>query len=205
MRTIVIKIGSGVILTQRCKLDEFRLNHLADQISSLQKSGLGVVLVVSGAVACGANLVDLSVGDEGLKRAAAGVGQICLISSLQQIFRKKGLRIAQILLTKNQSATTVQSVRKLLDIYLRLGIVAVLNENDVVDLNSFGGNDFLAAEVAQLLQAERLLILSTLSGSAYGVGGGETKQQVLEILRRKKIQAKIVDGKSQNIILRSLL
>lgn len=205
MKVIAIKIGSSVLLTQRNMLDEFRIAHIADQVLSLKKMGVGVVLVVSGAVACGANFIRFSQDDRGLKRAAAGIGQAYLISVFQQIFYRKRLQIAQVLLTKNFCSTSKEEVRKLFENYLKLGIVPVINENDVIDLNSFGGNDLLAVEIATLLGVDKLLILSTMAGSAYGVGGGKCKLEALEILRKEHIQASIVDGKTQNIIMQSLL
>ncbi|PIR59587.1 MAG: glutamate 5-kinase, partial [Candidatus Pacebacteria bacterium CG10_big_fil_rev_8_21_14_0_10_45_6] len=63
MKVMTIKIGSSVLLTQRNKLDEFRVAHIADQVVSLKEQGVGVVLVVSGAVACGASHINFSSED----------------------------------------------------------------------------------------------------------------------------------------------
>lgn len=206
MKTIAIKIGSGVLLTQRNKLDEFRIAHIADQIVSLRDKGLGTILVISGAVACGANVVDFSGENDGLRCLAAGIGQAYLISIFQQIFLKKGLQIAQILVTKNLCFDEdKEKFKKLLQKYLEVGVIPIINENDVIDLNSFGGNDLLATEVATMLNVDQLLILSTMAGSTYGVGGGETKKKALEILKKRNIPASIVDGKAQNIILQNIL
>lgn len=206
MKIVIIKIGSSVLLTQENKLDEFRIAHIADQILSLKEKDTAIVLVISGAVACGANFVNFSQGNYKLKQVAAGIGQAYVISIFRQIFLTKRLHIAQVLLTKDLLSSTKkrQGVNSLLVNYLKMGIIPVINENDAIELYSFGGNDFLATEVAMLLHAEQLLILSTMEGSEYGVGGGETKQQALLILKKEKIQATIVNGKSQNIILRSL-
>lgn len=207
MKIITIKVGSSVLLTQRNKLDEFRVAHIADQVISLREQGIGVVLVISGAVACGASYVNFSSEDKELKMVAAGIGQAYIISVFQHIFSKKHLQIAQLLLTKDflNFGNKKQTITKLLQTYIKTGVIPVINENDVIDLNSFGGNDFLAADVSILLNVDKLLILSTMAGSTYGVGGGETKQQALELLNRTNIQANIVDGKSQNIILQSIL
>jgi glutamate 5-kinase len=207
MKVIAIKIGSSVLLTQRNKLDEFRVAHIADQIASLKEQGIGVVLVVSGAVACGASDINFSSGDSHLKMLAAGIGQAYVISVFQQIFSKKHLQIAQVLLTKDflNLDYKKESIRRLLQTYMEMGVVPVINENDVIDLNSFGGNDFLATEVSILLNVEQCIMLSTMTGSKFGVGGGEAKLKVLELLTRHKIQANIVDGKSKNIILQSII
>lgn len=207
MTIVTIKIGSSVLLTQRNKLDEFRIAHIADQILSLKEKGIGVVLVVSGAVACGANYIHFSSEDKQLKMAAAGIGQAYLNSIFQQIFSKKGLRIAQILLTNEliDSKSKKKELNDLIHYYLQIGVVPVINENDVVDLNSFGGNDFLAANMAKLLKVDQLLILSTMTGSNFGVGGGKAKLQAVAMLKEKNIQASIVNGKTKNILLEALL
>ena len=204
---MTIKIGSSVLLTQRDKLDEFRVAHIADQVVSLKEQGVGVVLGVSGAVACGASHINFSSEDNESKMVAAGIGQAYVISVFQQIFSRKHLQIAQVLLTKDllSSDGKKKVINKLLQTYLKMGVISVINENDVIDLNSFGGNDFLAAEVSILLNTDQLMMLSTMAGSEYGVGGGEAKFQALELLSRKNIQANIVDGKSKNIILQSIL
>jgi glutamate 5-kinase len=207
MKTVTVKIGSSVLLTQRNKLDEFRIAHIADQILSLEEKEVGVVLVVSGAVACGANYIQFSSQDKKLKMAAAGIGQAYLNSIFQQIFSRKGLQIAQILLTKDllDSRSKKKEINDLIHYYILIGVVPVINENDVIDLNSFGGNDFLAANMAKLLKADQLLILSTMTGSKFGVAGGEAKIQTVAMLKQKNIQASIVDGKTKNILLESIV
>ncbi len=207
MKVLTIKIGSSVLLTHRNKLDEFRVAHIADQVVTLREQRIGVVLVVSGAVACGASHINFCSGDSESKMIAAGIGQAYVISIFQQIFSKKHLQIAQVLLTKDllNIKSKKLSIRRLLQAYIELGVVPVINENDVIDLNSFGGNDFLAADVSILLNADQLMMLSTMAGSEYGVGGGEAKLKALEILSRNNIQANIVDGKSKNSILQSII
>lgn len=206
MKIITVKIGSSVLLTQRNKLDEFRIAHIADQILSLRERGVGVVLVVSGAVACGAGAINLSSQDQRLRRMAAGIGQAMLISVIQQIFSTKGLRIAQILLTHDllDSESKGAEINQLIYGYLEMGIIPVINENDVIDLNSFGGNDFLGAKVAILLNSELYVVLSTMAGSSFGVGSGEAKEQAVDMVRKKNIRARIVDGKVKNILLEAL-
>ena len=207
MKIVAVKIGSSVLLTQQNILDESFIAHVAGQIIALKKKGIGVVLIISGAVACGANVIGFARGQTILKQVAAGIGQAYTVSMFHQIFSTKGLHIAQILLTKDlwKSPMKKQMVHTVLLHYLKSGIVPVINENDVIDLNSFGGNDFLAARVAMLLKVEHLLILSTMAGSAHGVGGGDAKQKALGMLKRENIDAAIVDGTIQNIIVRSIV
>lgn len=205
-RIIVIKIGSSVIMTRRNKLDEFRIAHIADQFTALQNAGYNLVLVISGAVACGVNIMHMS-SDRLMRQVSAGVGQVYLISTLLRIFEQKKLQIAQILLRKEdlKSSSVRNSLKESLAFYLYSKIIPVFNENDVIDLNSFGGNDFLAAELSMLLKADELFILSTLEGSTFGVGGGKSKLEAVSLLTSRDIKASIVNGKTKNILLETLL
>ena len=212
-RIIVIKIGSSVLLTGRNKLDEFRIAHIADQIITLQNAGYNIVFVVSGAVACGVNLMTnasdrlhLS-SDRLMRQAASGIGQVYLISTLLRIFEQKKLQIAQILLRSEdlKSASVRNNLKESLAFYMQSKIIPVFNENDVLELNSFGGNDFLAAEITMLLKADQLFILSTQEGSTFGVGGGKSKLEAVSLLTSRNIKASIVNGKAKNILLKTLL
>lgn len=204
---IVVKIGSSIIMTEQNKLDESRIDKIAKQISALQKEGRGIVLVISGAVAYGSNFIDLSANQSQLRQAAAGIGQIYITSTFNNIFAKNKLQLAQILLTKDslREKTQETKIKNLIEFYINAGFITFINENDVLDLNSFGGNDLLATEVTSLLQAKKLLILSTMKGSTHGVGGGQTKREALDILSRKHIEASILNGKANDILLHILL
>lgn len=206
-KIIVIKIGSSILITKRNKLDEFRMAHIAQQIEQLIQNGLRVILVVSGAVASGFNFVRFEQNEIDLKQLAAGLGQAILTSTFQKIFSAKKIQIAQILLNQENliAETDRQKMRNLLLNYLNLNFVPLLNENDVISLNSFGGNDLLASEIASLVNAEKLLILSTYDQSFFGVGGGSSKVKALEIMDAEKIEARILDGKDKNTILDAVL
>lgn len=206
-KIIVIKIGSSVLMTKRNKIDEFRISHVAQQILTLREKGIEVILVVSGAVAYGSNFINLLENNDYLKQLAAGIGQAHVISVLSSAFLKKKIYIAQVLLTKNdlQSDQKRQKIKNMLKFYVQAGFIPIINENDVLDLNSFGGNDLLAAEVSELVQAYTLIILSTKEGSTHGVGGGETKQQAIDMLAKRNIEAFIVNGKAKDILLRTVL
>ncbi len=198
-KIITIKIGGSVLFTDRNKLDEFRMAHIVDQIISLRERSIYSVLIVSGAVACGSHFIN--------KQLAAGVGQIRLMSLLQRIFQNKQLEIAQILLTREQlnSDRVSFELKSLLDSCIESNVIPIFNENDVVELNSFGGNDLLAAELSIAFKVDQLIIMSTMAGSKFGVGGGETKIQAATLLQEKKIMSTIVNGKLKNVILDSIL
>ena len=194
----MIKIGSSVLFTKRNKLDEFRIDHIASQIISLRERGIAVVFVISGAVACGSRFVNL--GNSKISRkVAAGIGQVILTSTFHNIFKKRGLQVAQILLTKNDS--NFQEMNRVIYWYVNAGYIPLINENDVVDLNSFKGNDFLGAKITISLGLNRFIMLSTINGSSFGVGGEKAKQQVIRFLKKRGIETNIVDGKVKNILL----
>ena len=203
----VVKIGSRVLLTNKHLLDEKRIEHIADQIKILIERGDGVILVVSGSVAFGSNYIKSHQNSNLLRQAAAAVGQVQLISHFNDIFATKQLQIAQILLTKKDMLTSSQKqkITQIINFYLDENIIPIINENDVVDLNSFGGNDILAAEIATLMQAHKLIILSTMNVSKFGIGGTTTKHRALEIVKMKNIQARIVNGKVSNVLLKTFI
>ena len=199
-KTVAIKIGSGVILTDRNKPDEFRIAHIRDQIVSLRNKNISPLLIVSGAVGCGMNFVESE--DENSKKAAAGIGQAHLVSVFIKYFSAKNLNLAQLLFTKDLflSEAGRQSAKNILEYYITQGIIPFINENDAIELNSFGGNDCLAKEIASLIGANQVIILSQMSESIHGVGGGKTKLRIVEELNQKGIRTSILNGKERNII-----
>lgn len=202
-KIIVVKIGSSTLLTKRNKLDLFRIAHIAGDVAVLRTKGYSVVLVVSGAVACGSRVVPLTSALS--KRASAGIGQIKLTGAFANSFEDKGMQIAQILLTKQDFIQKKSAVRKLLMYYIDSNIIPLLNENDVISLNSFAGNDYLAAEISKLLQSGQLVMLSRMQKSVFGVGGGEAKERVRRILKKHAIETYIVNGKAKHAIQGALL
>ena len=197
-KIITIKIGTSVSLTSRGVLDEYRLGHLAIQIGQLQRAGQGVVLVASGAIACGHRV------NKNLDRtSAAGVGQAILTSTFLEVFKQHGLQLAQILVrSEDLTFELVKTVRSL----LAAGIVPLFNENDAINITSdfAQGNDFLAVELARRIGSQRLYILSTMQDSNFGVGGGEAKLQAVAKARIAGIETQILDGKAENILLKNI-
>lgn len=203
MKTILIKLGTSVLLTDRHKLDEFRISHIAGQVSELQKKGVGAVLVVSGAVACGTQISGFGVSTKEDRQASAGIGQPHVMAVFAEIFSKQKLTVAQVLLTEDifNSEAKKENLARLLRLYIDRGVIPLINENDAVDLNSFGGNDFLTAQVAKLVKADQVLMLSTMAGSKHGVGGGKAKLEAVAALKNGGCHAMILDGKAENVIL----
>ena len=166
MSAVVVKLGSSIVADE---LGEVRTDVLAavcDDVARLREQGRAVVVVTSGAIARGMRLMELPVRPTGMEelQAASAVGQGKLYRVYDELLAERGAPSAQVLLTFfDMSARTHylnarQTLRKLLD----WSVVPVINENDTTttDEISFGDNDFLAAQVAILLGAELLLLLT---------------------------------------------
>jgi glutamate 5-kinase len=170
-RRIVIKIGSALLVDRETgSLKATWLNSLADDIADLRRAGKDVVVVSSGAIALGRNLMGLPRGPLELEQsqAAAAVGQISLAHAYQDVFRQRGLTTAQVLLTlgDTEERRRYLNARRTIDTLLRHGAVAVVNENDTVATIEirYGDNDRLSARVASMMSADCLVLLSDVDG-----------------------------------------
>lgn len=170
MKRLVIKIGSNILASEDSGLDMERIQKISDDISTVQDKGYEVAVVSSGAVAAGMKKLDLKEKprDIILKQAAAAVGQSSLMWAYEKCFTAHNKKVAQILLTRDDFADRKRYInsRNALLALLSYRIVPVINENDTVatDEIRFGDNDHLAALVAGLVEAERLIILSDVDG-----------------------------------------
>ena len=169
-RRIVVKVGSSLVTNDGRGLDEAAIGEWCRQLSVLARDGREVIMVSSGAIA------------EGMKRlgwvsrphhihelqAAAAVGQMGLAQMYETKLREQGLRSAQVLLTHADLADRERylNARSTLLTLLKLGVVPVINENDTVvnDEIKFGDNDTLGALVANLVEADALVILTDQKG-----------------------------------------
>lgn len=169
-RRWVIKVGSALLTDGGRGLDGDLINQLATQMASLREKGCEVVLVSSGAVAAGMVRLGWSQRPQALHdlQAAAAVGQMGLVQSYESAFQRFGLHTAQVLLDHDDilARDRYLNARNTLTTLLGLGVVPVVNENDTVvtDEIRFGDNDTLAAMVANLIDADALLILTDQQG-----------------------------------------
>lgn len=166
----VVKIGSALITRNGKGLDQDALASWAHQIAQLHKTGKSIVLVSSGAIAEGMNRLRWRKRPHALHelQAAAATGQMGLIQAYESHFQKHGLHSAQILLTHDDLRDRCRylNARSTLRTLLNLQTIPVVNENDTVatDEVRFGDNDTLAALVANLLDAQLLVILTDQQG-----------------------------------------
>ncbi len=166
----VIKIGSALLTNDGCGLRADSLDVWIKQIMALKHNGIDVVLVSSGAVAEGISRLGWKHQPRALHelQAAAAVGQMGMIQAYEQCFQQYGVRTAQILLTNEDVSDRRRylNARSTLRTLVRLGIVPIVNENDTVatDEIQFGDNDTLAGLVANLIEADLLVILTDQAG-----------------------------------------
>jgi glutamate 5-kinase len=169
-RRIVVKVGSSLVTNEGRGLDEVAIGEWCRQMSGLVRDGREVIMVSSGAIAEGMKRLGWAKRPQEIHelQAAAAVGQMGLAQVYETKLRENGLGSAQVLLTHADLADRERylNARSTLLTLLKLGVVPVINENDTVvnDEIKFGDNDTLGALVANLVEADALVILTDQKG-----------------------------------------
>ncbi|MBN2041531.1 MAG: glutamate 5-kinase [Spirochaetes bacterium] len=188
-RRIVVKIGSSII-TENGKISRRRLADIASDITLLLKSGFSVVIVSSGAISSGAGALQISRENITIpkKQALASVGQIVLMNEWRKCFLKHGYEVGQILLTEDdvKNRRRFINARHTFNSLLDMNIVPIVNENDSVvvkeiKLGEFGENDILSAHVANIVEADLLILLSDVSGFYNDLNDLKPVEEIFEI------------------------
>ena len=170
MKKIVVKIGSSSLTNGTHQLCRQYMVELVRQICHLHTSGHQVVLVSSGAIATGRGAFNISAGASCLptKQMMASIGQVLLMQTWGELFNIYGVTIGQILLTREDIASEnrADNAKNTLETLLAHQVVPIVNENDTVATEEirFGDNDNLSALVAQLLEADLLILLTDQEG-----------------------------------------
>ncbi len=170
VKRIVLKIGSSLVASREHGLDTDRIERFAEELTALKKDGLEVLVVSSGAIVSGVKKLGFKSYPKSLplKQAAAAVGQSRLMWAYEKAFERLGQSVAQVLLTHQELADRrlFLNARHTLTALIELGVVPVINENDTVAVDEirFGDNDALAGQVAHLVDADLLVILSDVDG-----------------------------------------
>lgn len=170
-KRIVVKIGSSSLQhAETNDLDYVKMDVLVRELCNMKNQGKDVVLVTSGAIACGRKALHISENEISVpeKQACAAVGQARLMMTYQKIFAEYNQVTAQILMTKNTIIDEMNrfnahnTFTKLLD----LGVIPIVNENDTIATYEIGigDNDSLSAIVATLINADLLILLSDIDG-----------------------------------------
>ncbi len=188
MKRIVVKIGSNALTRPDGRLDVTRVSALVDQVAWLRSRGHEVILVSSGAVACGrselrvfptegaSKTMAAPAGGEGgaplssveQRQLFSAVGQVKLIGLYYDLFREHGLHVGQVLTMKENFCPGEQydNQRACMTVMLENGVVPIVNENDTVAVTElmFTDNDELSGLIAQMMQADMLILLSNIDG-----------------------------------------
>ncbi|MFQ5981800.1 MAG: glutamate 5-kinase [Woeseiaceae bacterium] len=170
LRRLVIKIGSSLLANEDGRLDRDWLSGLAEDVAALHSREQQVLVVSSGAIAIGSNVLGINPRRSRLEdlQAAAAAGQVQLVHAYQEALGEHGIAAAQVLLTPDDTENRRRflnakgTLAKLLD----HRVVPVINENDTVATEEirYGDNDRLAARVAQMVMADGLVLLSDVDG-----------------------------------------
>lgn len=172
VKRVVVKIGTNTLTKKEGTLDNEYFAEIAGQMARLKRGDKEIILVSSGAIGCGQGRLGIKekVRDIVFRQALAAIGQDLLMKTWRDAFSQHKINVAQVLLTYDSFVNRkvyinlTHSMEKLLG----LGVVPVINENDVISTQeidaSFGDNDRLSALVASKMQADLLILLSDIAG-----------------------------------------
>lgn len=177
VRRVVLKVGTSLVSDARFRLDAASLEVVAANVLASRAAGAETVLVTSGAVGAGMGRLGYTARPREMtaKQACAAAGQSLLMHAYEKIFARHDVVIAQVLITRADIADRRrhQNVRRVMDHLLARGVVPIVNENDAVadDELKFGDNDSLSGLVADLVEADLLVLLTDVDGLYDREGG----------------------------------
>lgn len=173
-KRIVVKIGTSSLILPNGKVNLSNIDDLAFTLTDLHNKGYDVILVTSGAVGVGMNVLDMNKKPEEIekKQALASIGQVELMSLYTQVFHRYGQKVSQLLLTRDviDYPESHKNATNALEALLNYDIIPIINENDAIAVDEmehqtkFGDNDTLGSIVARLVEADLLIMLSDVDG-----------------------------------------
>jgi len=210
-KLIVVKVGTSSLTLKDGSLSMEEMKRLVDQIAEAVGKGFRIVLVTSGAVASGVAELKAKFNPNDLvfKQVCAAAGQSILMAHYRELFKRHGLKVAQILLTKEDLSNRVSYVHtcNVLDGLLRLGVVPIVNENDVTSVDelkpvtegyevNFSDNDILSVLIANAIQADLVVLLSNVDG-LYTMNPKNPEAELITLVEKVTPELKAsVEGKS---------
>ena len=186
MSKVVVKVGSNVLTRDDGTLDVTMVSSLVDQMAHLRKAGYEVILVTSGAVACGRSILggagDLDSVEQ--RQVFSAVGQVRLMDLYSTLFHNYGIQVGQVLTTKDNFAAgkSYDNQKCCMEAMLRAGVLPIVNENDTVCITElmFTDNDELSGLIADMIGAGTLVILSNIDG----IYNGDPSREGVSVIRR---------------------
>ena len=202
-KKIVVKLGTNVLTRSDGFLDITAISHLVDQIVQLKKKGSIVILVSSGAVGAGKSAIQLSDNLNKIVRRQvySSIGQIKLMNLYSDLFLNHGIHCAQVLATKEdfRDRSHYLNMKNCFQALLRDEVIPIVNENDVISVTElmFTDNDELAGLIAAMINADTLMILSSVDGILDGPPEKADSKPIPEIdPDDKKMEAYILPSRS---------
>lgn len=170
MKRIVLKIGTSVLLDEDNEISFDMMKRFARQVKAAKDMAIDVIIVSSGAIACGMETLGLRKKPKEIEKrqALASIGQVRLMKMYTEAFERERMRVGQVLLTHEdiKSKSRCLNLMNTLNSLLAMDIVPIINENDALSFTEikFGDNDNLSALIAQIVDADILFLLSDVDG-----------------------------------------
>lgn len=202
MERLVIKVGSNVLTREDRTLDVTRVSALVDQMVLLKEKGYEVILVTSGAVACGRSILGAEDGLDSVeqRQVYSAVGQVRLMDLYNTLFGNYGIRVGQVLTMKDNftPGKAYENQKGCMEAMLKSGVVPIVNENDTVSITElmFTDNDELSGLIATMMQAESLIILSDVAGLYDGNPSDPRSKVIAKVYPGEDIGGCIQEAKS---------
>lgn len=202
MKRIVVKVGSNVLTTASGKLNITRLSSLVDQIAWLKEHRYEVILVSSGAVACGRQelKVEYALDSVEQRQLFSAIGQVKLVNLYYDLFREYGIHVGQVLTMKEnfEPGEQFDNQRQCMEVMLDNGVIPIVNENDTVSITElmFTDNDELSGLIAQMMNAEALILLSNIDGIYTGNPADPASKVIEKVAPGESIEQYIQSSKS---------
>ncbi len=203
-RRIVVKVGSNVLTRADGSLDTTRVSAIVDQIVTLREAGYETVLVTSGAVACGRSLIreDRKLSDVQQRQLYSAIGQVRLMDLYYKLFQAYEITVGQVLTMKKnfEEGQEYSNQKSCMEVMLQGNVLPVVNENDTVSITElmFTDNDELSGLVAEMVEAEALVILTNVDGVYDGPPDDPASKVIPRILPGEDLKNRI-SAKKTNI------
>ncbi|MDE6080843.1 MAG: glutamate 5-kinase [Muribaculaceae bacterium] len=202
MARIVVKIGSNVLTRRDGKPNVTNMSAIVDQVAHLRRSGHELILVSSGAVACGRGAVTPTrqLDSVAARQLFSSVGQIRLINIYNDLFAQYGIVVGQVLTQKENfsSRTSYLNQRSCMLTMIENGVVPIVNENDTASLTElmFTDNDELSGMIATMTDADMLVILSNVDGIYTGNPSDPDSRLIERVKPGEDVSGNVVASKS---------
>ena len=201
---IVVKVGSAVLTRPDGELDTTRVSSIVDQIATLRREGFEVVLVTSGAVACGRAVIseDRKLDDVQQRQLFSAIGQVRLMDLYYKLFQAYEITVGQVLTMKKnfEEGQEYNNQKSCMEVMLQGNVLPVVNENDTVSITElmFTDNDELSGLVAGMVGAETLIILTNVDGVYDGSPDDPASKVISRIFPGDEVESHISARKSSS-------